>query len=97
MAIRRIFPLPDTFIPVGYGETEARGLKQRVCESPSSLNAALVYMDSSLFPSRWTYEDRPEVVADTTENCGWVVKEAWQLGRVDLEAPGGPGNPFGSS
>lgn len=54
-------------------------------------------MVSSLFPSRWTHEDQLEAVADTTENCVWVEKEARQLGRVDLEAPEGPGNPFGRS
>lgn len=79
------------------GKTEARGLEQRVWQSPNSLNAALVYKVSSLFPSRWTHEDQLEAVADTTENCVWVEKEARQLGRVDFEAPEGPGNPFGCS
>lgn len=53
-------------------------------------------MVSSLFPSRWTHEDQLEAVADTTENCVWVVKEARQLGRVHLEAED-PGNPFSCS
>lgn len=89
---------PDTFIPVGFGgKTEARGLEHRAWQSPNSLNAALVYMVSSLFPSRWTHEDQLEAVADTTENCVWVEREAGQLGRVDLEAPEGPGSPFGCS
>lgn len=79
---------------MGYGETEARGLKERVCKSPNSFNTALVYMANFLFPSRWTHEDWLEVVADTTENCGWVGKEARQLGRVDLEAPGAQVTPL---
>lgn len=79
------------------GQTEARCLGQRVWQSPDSLNVALVCTASSLFPSRWTHEDRLEVVADTTENCVWVVKKAEQPDRVDLEAPGGPGHLFGSS
>lgn len=50
-------------------QTEARGLEQRVWQSPNSLNIALVCTASSLFPSRWTYEE--EMVADTTENFVW--------------------------
>lgn len=44
--------------------------------SPNSLHFALVYVASALFSSRWTHEDQSEVVADTTENWVWVVKEA---------------------
>lgn len=64
------FFLTRHIYPCGLWEkTEARGLEQRVWQSPNSFNAALVYMVSSLFPSRWTHEDQLEAVADTTENC----------------------------
>lgn len=68
--------LLDGFVPLGWGGTEATGFGHRALGSPNSLHFALVYVASALFSSRWTHEDQSEVVADTTENWVWVVKEA---------------------
>lgn len=90
LAIRQFFPY-RTHLSLWTREKQKSG--RWTLESPNSKVFTLVYVASLLLPGRWTHEDQLEVVADTTENCMWVVNNAWHLGRMDVEAPGGPGSP----
>lgn len=73
------------------GRQKPGALNRRSVRLPT-LSAALVYMASSLFPSRWTHEDWLEAVADTTENCVGG-KGSSAAGKSGLRDSWGSGNP----